>query len=289
MSRTILEVSKLDFRYPQKQVFQDIDLKIEQGQMFTLLGPNGCGKTTLLHCILRFLKAQKGEIQIGGKDIHQIKPLEMAKKIAYVPQNHKKVFPYTVKEVVLMGRAAYVPAYSSPKPEDVQIAMDALEIMGITDLAERPYPFLSGGESQLVVLARAIAQQSQIIILDEPTAHLDSYHELMVMDKLALLMKKTDLTILMTTHFPNQALYLMNQGIAVYGALMKDGSLLATGSGDEIFSVENISRLYDINCSLVEFTDEQGRNIKQFVPLGIKNGWTEITESSRTDQHGENK
>jgi len=270
MDTIILETKGLTFQYPKKKVFEQINMKVESGQIFTLLGPNGCGKTTLIHCILNFLKAQQGEILIGGRNIKEMKPSEIARKLAYVPQNHKKVFPYTVREVVLMGRAAYIPAYSAPKEEDIRIAEEALDMLGISDLADRPYPFLSGGESQLVILARAIAQKSEIIILDEPTAHLDSYHELMVMDKLAYLSKETDLTILMTTHFPNEVLYLMNQGIPVSGALMKDGGFLASGSGDGIFTVENISKLYDIRCDVAELTDDQGRTIRQFVPLGIK-------------------
>lgn len=273
MGNIILETRNLGFQYPKKNVFRGIDMAIEAGQIFTLLGPNGCGKTTLIHCILNFLKAQQGEVEVNGKNIRELKPSETAKKLAYVPQSHRKMFPYTVKEVVLMGRAAYIPAYSSPKEEDLEITMAALEMLGIADLAERPYPHLSGGESQLVILARAIAQQSEIIILDEPTAHLDSYHELMVMDKLACLIKETELTILMTTHFPNEVLYLMNCGIPVSGALMKDGCFLASGKGDVIFTAENLSSLYDIHCDVFEFADEQGKRIRQFVPLGIKKEW----------------
>lgn len=273
MNNPILETRNIAFSYPKNKVFDGIDMTIQRGQIFTLLGPNGCGKTTLIHCVLNFLKVRQGEIFISGQNIKKIKPSEMAKEIAFVPQTHKRVFPYTVQEVVLMGRAAYIPAYSSPKQEDIDIAWNALEMMGISHLANRPYPFLSGGESQLVILARAIAQQSKIIILDEPTAHLDSYNELMVMDKLAYLISETDLTIMMTTHFPNQVIYLMNQGIPVSGALMKDGKFLTTGSGESIFTVENISKLYSIQCSLIDFTDENGKNIKQLVPLGIINGW----------------
>lgn len=278
MNRPVLEINNLKFSYPQKDVFDNINLSIEQGGIFTLLGPNGCGKTTLIHCILNFLKAKQGEVRIKGMEINHIKSSEMARMVAYVPQSHKKVFPYTVREVVLMGRAAYVPAYRSPKPVDEAIVAEALEIMGVSHLAERPYPFLSGGESQLVILARAIAQQAGIIILDEPTSHLDSHHELMVLDKLAYLMKQTDLTILMTTHYPNQALYLMNQGTPVSGALMKDGRLMAAGKGKDIFNEEQISKLYDIDCRLVEFIDNDGRNIRQLVPLGIKNGLAEKNE-----------
>lgn len=275
MSGIIIETKDLAFQYPKKKVFEHINLAVKAGQIFTLLGPNGCGKTTLIHCILNFLKPQQGNIMIGGKDIREMKPSEIARKLAYVPQSHKKVFPYTVKEVVLMGRAAYVPAYSSPRAEDIDIAMNALEMLGISELADRPYPFLSGGESQLVILARAIAQKSEVIILDEPTAHLDSYHELMVMDKLAGLIRNTDVTILMTTHFPNEALYLMNQGTAVSGALMRNGSFLTAGEGEDIFTVENISKLYDIDCGMAELDDGKGRIIKQFVPLGVKGGWEE--------------
>jgi iron complex transport system ATP-binding protein len=270
MEDIIVEVQNLSFHYPKRKVFDNINLNIKRNQIFMILGPNGCGKTTLLHCILHYLKPQTGEIRIAKKNIKEIKATELARKIAYVPQNHRKMFPYSVKEVVLMGRAAYTPAYSSPKAEDMDIAMDALELIGIKHLAEQPYMNLSGGESQLVLLARAIAQKSDVIILDEPTVHLDSFNEMLVLDKLSYLMQKNDLTILMTTHYPNQAFYFINKGLPVYGALMKDGGFIAAGHGSEIFQSENLSDLYGIRFQSVELTDDQGNKIKQIIPMGIE-------------------
>ena len=237
--------------------------------MFLLLGPNGCGKTTFLNCILGLHKPETGVIEAEGTDISTLSAALIARKIAYVPQGHKKTFLYTVKEIVLMGRAAYTPAYSSPKAEDEKIAEEALSSVGILHLADRPYVQLSGGEGQLVLLARAIAQQSPIIVLDEPTAHLDSYNELLVMDRLTDLIKQKGLTVIMTTHYPNQALYLMNRGLVLHGALMKNGGFLACGEGQEILTAENMSKLYNIKCRLIETTDDEGTPIRQLALLGI--------------------
>ena len=279
MNESMIDIARLEFSYPQKKVFSQVDLSVKRGQIFTLLGPNGCGKTTLIHCILNHLKPQIGEIRIAGTELSQIRPAELARKISYVPQNHKKVFPYTVKEVVLMGRTAYIPGFGVPGTNDRNIAEQAMELLGISDLANRPFPFLSGGESQLVLLARSIAQQSEIIILDEPTAHLDSFHELLVLDKLMELMRQNDLTILMTTHVPNQALYLMNHGAAVAGALMKEGRIIAADTGEALITEENISKLYDIECRMIRLTAEGETVIRQLVPLGtLASGQKKNTE-----------
>jgi len=275
MTIPAIEVKALGAAYGKSRVFDTLDLEVQQGQMFTLLGPNGCGKTTLLNCILGLHKPQSGRVFVDGLAIENLSPSEMAKKIAYVPQSHKKAFLFTVREMVLMGRAPYTPSYSSPKAADVEIAEEALEAIGIQHLGDRPYAQLSGGEGQLVLLARALAQQSPVVVLDEPTSHLDSYNELLVLDRLGELVEKKNLTVIMTTHYPNQVLYLVNKGLPVFGALMREGKFLALGAGEELICAENISALYKVRSKLLESVDEKGRTIKQICFLGLGEGENE--------------
>ena len=271
----ILQIQGLSFEYPKKPVFQQVSLNIERGRLFTLLGPNGCGKTTLLHCILNSLIPSEGTVLLDGYKITEMKAQEIARKIAYVPQSHRKMFSYTVLDIVLMGRAAYSAFYSSPKKEDLIIAEEAISAVGMSDFIDKPFIHLSGGESQLVMLARAIAQQSEMILLDEPTAHLDSYHEMMVLDKLSELIRENGMTAIMTTHYPNQAFYFMNKGIRVEGALMKNGAIMLSGPGEEIFTQKAISELYQIRSKFIEIKDDEGGSIKQIIPFGLDNGRTE--------------
>ena len=269
MNTPAIAMKNLAAGYPGTPVFSGLTQSIEQGRLFLLLGPNGCGKTTLLNCLLGLHKPSAGTVEVEGHDIDGLSPTALARRMAYVPQSHKKTFLYTVKEIVLMGRAAYMPVYGTPKKEDEQIAEEALRSVGIFHLADRPYVRLSGGEAQLVLLARAIAQKAGIIVLDEPTAHLDSYNELLVMDRLTAFTKENGLTVVMTTHYPNQAFYFMNKGLSPMAALMKNGSFLAAGECEEILTADAVANLYHVKCSLIETTGEDGKPIRQIALSGI--------------------
>lgn len=266
----ILIVNGLSFRYGNQTIFKDINLSLGRGKVLALLGPNGCGKTTLINCILNFLKADKGEVILNGKSISQMKVNEVAKIAAYVPQVHNKTFPYKVEEIVMMGRAAYTPVYSSPNKEDRERALEAMKTVGIYHLKDRPYIYLSGGESQLVMLARAITQETPLIVMDEPTSHLDCYNELLMLDRVIQLIKEKQITVLIATHFPNQVYHLMNNGLKVDVALMKKQKFMDYGSANQILTEKNITKLYGVKTIKLSAKDEQGKFIEQIVPIGIE-------------------
>lgn len=264
---SLIEVNNIAFSYDKHVIFQNLSFAINSGEIFCLLGPNGCGKTTLLDCVLGLLKTKSGEILLNGVNINRIHPEQIARKIAYVPQIHEKTFPYTVFDIVLMGRASYIGMFGSPDAEDVAITEEALEQVGISRLKERHYTQLSGGEGQLVMVARALAQKTPLIIMDEPTAHLDFKHELVIMEKVVELVRETGLSILMATHFPNHAFYFENNNIVTRVALMSEANFLAVGEPCEVLSEENLRLLYNVHTKVVSCELDANRELKQVIPI----------------------
>lgn len=263
----LLEARKLRFSYPQHPVLEDISFAIHPGELFCLLGPNGCGKTTLLDCILGWLSPQEGEVLLNGKPLKGDSPQHIAKHLAYVPQCHEKTFPYKVLQIVLMGRASYLGMFSSPSAEDIAIAEQALDIVGISHLKNRPYTQLSGGEGQLVMVARALAQKTPLIVMDEPTAHLDFKHEMVILETIVHLVKNTGLSVLMATHIPNHCYYFENNMIPTRVALMKENKFLAVGKPCEILSEPNLEQLYNVRTRVVNCGFENGHELKQVIPI----------------------
>jgi iron complex transport system ATP-binding protein len=224
-----------------------------------------------LDCVLGLLKPRKGYIQVNGADIKTIRPEIIAQQIAYVPQSHEKTFPYSVKDIVLMGRAAYIGLFGSPSAEDLDIVDEALDLVGILHLRDRRYTQLSGGEGQLVMIARALAQKTPLIVMDEPTAHLDFKHELVIMETIVELVRETNLSILMATHFPNHAFYFENNEIAARAALMNNSKFIAAGSPSDVLSEENLKLIYNINARVVSYDINTEREIRQVIPISTKN------------------
>ena len=169
----ILQIDNLSFSYDKTPLLSGLSLSAEKGEIVCLLGPNGSGKTTLLDCVLGFHRNYTGSISVCGKDILPLSRPELAKQVSYVPQLHTPAFPYTVREMVLMGRTAQSGLLGAPDKEDYEICDSAIARIGIEKFAGRPYTELSGGERKLVMLARALAQQAPLIVLDEPTSSLD--------------------------------------------------------------------------------------------------------------------
>ena len=224
MDDLAVQVKNASFSYGKKQVFHDISFNVKKGEVFCIIGPNGCGKTTLLDCILGLLKINTGEILVGKVNIKKTKPQELAERVAYVPQTHERRFPYKVEDIVLMGRASKTKIFSSPNSEDKEIAKKAMEKVGILELADSPYTQISGGQCQLVMIARALAQESEIIIMDEPTAHLDFKNELILLETVVNLVRENNITVIMATHFPNHAYYFETNNIPTTLALMNNGT-----------------------------------------------------------------
>ncbi|HCF50660.1 MAG TPA: iron ABC transporter ATP-binding protein [Syntrophomonas sp.] len=263
----LLEVRDVSFRYPQALILDKISFNINPGEIFCLLGPNGCGKTTLLDCILGWLKPYAGQVLINGSPIDNMAAPQIARQVAYVPQMHQKTFPYLVRDIVLMGRASFIGPFDVPSEEDVAIAEKALDMVGVSRLKDRPYTQLSGGEGQLVMVARALAQNSPLIIMDEPTAHLDYRHELIILETVVELVKQTGLAVLMATHVPNHGYYFENQGIKTRAALVKDKQIMALGKPSEVLSEQNLGELYSIRTRIINCGLDDGGHLKQVVPI----------------------
>ena len=170
----ILNVEHASFSYDgiTKQ-FEDISFSLRRGEVLSLLGKNGTGKSTLIKCILNILSLQSGKVEINGRRISGMRPDEVAREVGYVPQVHRAAFPFTALDFVLMGRAPHISTFSVPKEEDYRKVEETFARIGITHLREKPLPEMSGGESQMVMIARALAQEPSLLVLDEPTSHLD--------------------------------------------------------------------------------------------------------------------
>ncbi len=258
----MLEVLNLKFHYhADKVILRDISFSIGQGDIFCLLGPNGTGKTTLLRCLLAINKPQKGTIRIDGIDITKTKARKRAKLMAYVPQASSMAFPYVAREIVMMGRTAHLSFGASPGKKDRDICDFAIAQLGIEYLTDKQFNQISGGERQMVLLARAIAQQAKILVMDEPTANLDFSNQvriLQMINKLAM----DGYSILMTSHFPDHAFLACN-----HVALMRDGLIIKQGNPYEIVITENLTDLYQTPVCVTEAVLPGNNTAKVCIPL----------------------
>jgi len=228
----------LSIGYSDRVVGRGLDVRVQQGEVLALLGPNGGGKTTLLKTLLGILAPQQGEVAIGGRSLATIPLRERARLIAYVPQVHMPTFAFTVESVVLMGRTAHGNLFSRPTAADRAIAARSLERFGISHLSERPYTMISGGERQLVLLARALAQEPLFIVLDEPTASLDFGNQGKVMREIRALAAAGH-GVLFTTHDPNHALRAADRAY-----LLRGGERIAEGKVAEVLTKAQLEELY---------------------------------------------
>ena len=253
----LFDVRNISFSYDDEEIFSDISFSIERGDVLCVLGPNGTGKTTMIKCLNGLHDIDGGEILINGENIKKLSYAEISKHIGYIPQSHIPSFPFKVLDVVLMGRAPYLNLTDSPKKEDVEIAVNSLKTLGIHDLKDKEYTNLSGGERQLVFLARILCQQPDILILDEPTSHLDFGNQiklLEIIDNLA----NSGLSIIMSSHFPDHA-FLSSTKVAI----MKDKKFIDFGTPDDVVTEENLKKAYSIDVKLIELDNKR----KVCVPL----------------------
>lgn len=248
----ILSGHGLTIGYADHVVGSGLDVALATGEAVALLGPNGGGKTTLLKTLLGLLAPRAGEVRLGERPLSGYSSRERARLLAYVPQSHFSTFAFTVQAIVLMGRTAHGNLFSRPSAADRAIAARALERFGIAHLSERPYTMISGGERQLALLARALAQEPQFIVLDEPTASLDFGNQGRVLREIQAL-KEAGHGVLFTTHDPNHA---MRAADRVY--LLRQGVHIAEGATAAILDRAQLETLYDAPVQLI--TDrETGR------------------------------
>ncbi len=227
-------------------ILKGIGFEAPEGRMTTVLGPNGSGKTTLFKCISGLWRPRQGKIRFGDRDLAGLSHAERARLIAVVPQEHDPPFPYTVFDIVLMGRASHIPLFSAPSARDAAAADAALDRIGIGALRGRPYTKISGGERQLALIARALAQEAPVLLLDEPTSHLDFRNQILVLDKVRGIVRQNGLTVLMTLHDPNLAMQFSDHVV-----MIEDGSILAQGPPVEVLTAENLKRMYALDVSVI--------------------------------------
>ncbi|WP_097004086.1 ABC transporter ATP-binding protein [Lacrimispora amygdalina] len=249
-----LMIKNLEFSYQKHSVLKKTSFTLKGGQLVCILGKNGAGKSTLFRCILGFLKGFLGTICIDDRNQEDYTEREIAKKIAYIPQSHDTVFSFPVIDMVMMGTAASLPLFGSPGIMERKKATEALEMMGIVGLKDRIYSQLSGGEQQLVLIARAIAQDARILLLDEPCASLDYGNQIRVMKELKNLSEQGYL-IVMSTHNPEHAFYFAHQAM-----VMMEGEVAALGEPSEVLTKELLQKLYQVPIDIYE-DGSSGRKI----------------------------
>jgi len=248
----MLEANALSFSYGKIPVLKDISFAAKEGELIALLGPNGAGKSTLFRLLLGFLKPDGGTVRIGGRDVSAYSRRALAREIAYIPQSHSPTFNYTVLQSVLMGASASLGPLEVPGKAEEERAMAILASLGIDHLAFRGCRKISGGERQLMLLARALLQDATVLLLDEPTANLDYGNAALVMERIAQLGRE-GYTVLFSTHEPNQAFRCATRVLA-----LKDGALKADGAPGDVLSEQLLSSLYGIPVSVRSITLEDG-------------------------------
>ena len=235
-----MEVRGAGFSFGKRSIFRALDLDVRRGEVLTVLGPNGCGKSTLLRCIGGVLTLEEGVVRIGGVELASLDPAARARKVGFLFQDHVPSFPFTVLDVAVMGRTPYLSIFGAPSSKDTELAIDALGQMGILHLKDRPYTDLSGGERQLVLLSRTLVQQPEIVLLDEPTSHLDFKNQVHCLQAVGRLAAQ-GATMIMTTHDPNHAFLFPGRAL-----LMSPGASPVAGPAEEIVTGAALSTAYGI-------------------------------------------
>ena len=253
----ILSVKDLVFSYGTCRALDGVSFEMRPGEILCVMGPNGSGKSTLLDCVMGMRAPDSGSLLLDGKPVSDYARPELARHAAYVPQNHSVTFPYTVREAVLMGRTAYLPAFGAPGAADARLAEEAMERVGLGHLADRPYGSVSGGELRLVLLARALCQQTPLILMDEPTAHLDYRNELQFLELVSSLSREDGIAVLIATHAPDQAFFLESRGCDVSALFLRKGVVAAQGKPGEIITEDRIAAVYGVRAKILESEGEK--------------------------------
>lgn len=251
----IYKIENLSFKYnSSKQILNNISFNIDKKEIYTVLGKNGIGKTTLFNCLLNLNNKYEGSILLKDRDIKTLKEKEIAKLVSYVPQGTNCTFDYTVFEYVLMGLASNISLFSSPSKKEEDKVIDALNELDIINLKDRKFNELSGGEQQLVLIARAIVNNPLVILFDEPTSHLDYENQIKVLRIIKKLNSK-GFTIVLTTHDPNHA-FLLNRNVILF----ENNGSIKEGGINEVLTDKNLQEIYGKELQ-IKYLDENKRNI----------------------------
>lgn len=261
---TLLRLTGISAGYGSRLILRDVDLGVDGGEVLALVGPNGAGKSTLIRVISGVVAACAGQARLGELDLLRLSPAQRARRVAVVPQMIHLPEAFTVGEIVLMGRTPHLPLWAGEGRRDCEIAWRAMCQVHIEELSERRIDELSGGEQQRVVLARALAQEPQVLLLDEPTAHLDLRFQVGVLELVRAIAAESNLAVLMTLHDLNQA--------ALYAdrvAVLEAGQIVADGSASEVFTSDLLSRVYGVHVSV---STHPLRDVPVVLPDGGKAG-----------------
>jgi iron complex transport system ATP-binding protein len=241
----MLEVQSLAFGFPRRIVGRDVSFTLGAGEVMCVLGPNGGGKTTLFRTLLGLLEKHSGSIVLDGHPLEQLSRSEIARRVGYVPQGHSAYFAYTVREFVLMGRTAHLGVFASPAKKDYTVANRALESLGIAHLADKPVTEISGGERQLALVARALAQEPKLLVLDEPTASLDFGNQVRVLERIAAL-AGSGIAILFSSHDPDHAFLCARRAL-----LLAEGRVLEIGAPRDVIRPDTLERMYRVSVEVL--------------------------------------
>ena len=241
----MLRIDNLAFGFPGRTVGRDVSFALADGEILCVLGPNGSGKTTLFRTLLGLLAPHGGSIALDGSALETLSREAIARRIGYVPQAHAGYFAYSVREMVLMGRTAHLGAFGAPGRRDRAQAQAALETLGVEALAERPFTEISGGERQLTLIARALAQEPRLLVMDEPTASLDFGNQVRVLERIAQLAAR-GIAVLFSTHDPDHAFLCAQRAL-----LLTEGRVLALGPPREVVRSDTLERLYGVSVEVL--------------------------------------
>lgn len=242
----MIAVNDLSVRLNGQLILHQVSLTARPGEVTALLGPNGSGKTTLLMSLSAQINPQEGHIVLADQSLDELKIRDLAQVLAIVPQEHHPVFPYTVREVMLLGRLSRVGFWSQPGARDRKVVAEIIELLGIKHLADKPYTRISGGERQLALLGRCLAQEPLVLLLDEPTNHLDFRNQVMILQLIGNLAHRQGLTVLLTLHDPNLALVFADQVI-----LLAAGRIVAQGRPADVIGPETMAQLYGLEVGML--------------------------------------
>ena len=256
----IIEAREIKYRYSTDWLLNGLSLSVDQGEIAGLIGPNGSGKTTILKLVSKVLKQEDGSIWLMGRDIASMKQREIARVMAVVPQGTSIAFPFTVREIVLMGRSPHLGLLQMERESDLRIADNAMALTDTLEFADRGIDELSGGERQRVIIARALAQEPKVMLLDEPTSYLDINHQVEIFDLIKRLNSERDLTVVIVLHDLNMAAEYCDRLI-----LLKDGRVYKDGSPVEVITEANIREVYEAN---VVVSDNAITGAPHIVPIG---------------------
>ena len=245
----MLQVDLLSFQYGHHSVFKDISFSLKEGELCAILGVNGSGKSTLFKCCMGFLQPNSGQIKLQEQPIKKLKTAQIAKKVSYVPQEHPITFPYLVREMVLMGRTTHISNFFNISDEQYLKAEEALKSLSLDHLADKAFSQLSGGQRQMVLIARAIAQETPLMLLDEPTSSLDFKNQLLIW-KTLLRLKKLGKSIFVCTHDPNHVLWFCDRVLVI-----DDQKLIADGHPFKVLNQKILNQIYGPVCELYQLED----------------------------------